>query len=296
MGKNVLNALRRRDPAHAAVLFPRSTAPLHAMLTGGGRERRRSDGYDWHGLKRTNAEFALFQHTFAGRGRLIYEGREFTLEPGRTMMLFFPHENRYRLVDDDPWDFFWVCVNGTEVMRLWREAVYRLGPVAALSGATLDAAADACTAALDRTFRGPGDASAHAYRLAAALLDEAYPPHDAAEHPRRPADIQRAVDRLRHHLGEPITVYDLADAAGCSRWHFTRRFTASEGVSPGEFITRQKMKHAAAMLQSTADPVKTVAFRCGYHDPNYFAKAFRRCLGVSPTEFRRHRMFGGSRA
>ncbi|WP_410723856.1 AraC family ligand binding domain-containing protein, partial [Burkholderia sp. SIMBA_024] len=83
----MLNPLRRRDPAQAAVLFPRSTAPLHAMLTGAGRERRQLDGYDWHGLKRTKAEFALFQHTLAGRGRLTYEGREYTLEPGRTMLL-----------------------------------------------------------------------------------------------------------------------------------------------------------------------------------------------------------------
>lgn len=292
MGKNVLTSLNRRPLGSEAVLFPRGSVPLHAMLTGAGREVQHAPGYDWHGLHRGRADFALLQHTFAGRGRLVYEDREHFVEAGRTMLLFFPHDNRYHAIEGEAWDFFWVGMTGLEVMRLWRQAIDRLGPVVELSEATLHHAAAACHAVLHRELRGPGHASALAYGLAATLTDDAYPPTE--RHRRRPAEIQRAIDHLREHLDRSVPVEELADVAGYSKWHFSRRFAESEGVPPSEFITRQRMKAAAALLQSSGDPVKTIAYRCGYEDPNYFAKVFRRCFHVSPSDFRESRMFRGA--
>lgn len=292
MGNCVLTPLQDRPHRERAVLFPRGPASLHAMLTGVGREVRRGGGYDWHGLRRGQADFALLQHTFAGRGRLVYEGRERFVEAGQTMLLFFPHDNRYHALEGESWDFFWVGLTGLEVMRLWRRAVDRLGPVAELSDAALEAAGTACAAALDDALRGAGHASALAYAVAAALVDEAYPPTGYARH--RSPEIQRAIDHLRHHLDRPVAVEELAEVAGYSKWHFARRFARSEGVSPSEFIARQRMKAAAALLQSCDDPIKSVAYRCGYEDPNYFAKVFRRCFRVSPSDFRESRMFRGA--
>lgn len=296
MGKSVRRAIARRDPAHAAVLFPRAAPKLHAMLTSVGRDRRLDDGYDLHGLRRTSAEFALLQHTFNGRGRVSYEGRDTTVERGQTLLLHFPHDNRYRTFPGQPWDFFWVCLHGIEVMRLWRDAVNRLGPVVTLSDATLELAAEVCRLGLDGELRGPGHASGLAYALAASLVDEAGPPRDGPGTSRRPADVQRVIDHVRENLDRPIPIEELADVAGYSRWHFARRFRASEGLSPQAFLARQRMKTAAAMLQGTDLPIKAVAYRCGFDDPNYFAKAFRQCFRVSPTQFRDDRMFGGGRS
>lgn len=261
------------------------------MLTGAGREIQNAPDYDWHGMHRGRADFALLQHTFRGRGRLVYEGRGRFVEAGQTMLLFSPHDNRYHAIEGESWDFFWVGMTGIEVLRLWRRAIDRLGPVADLSDDVLTTAAIACHALLDGEVRGAGHASALAYSIAAMLTDDAYPPTD---HPRsRPPDIQRAIDHLRDHLDRPVAVEELADVAGYSRWHFSRRFTYIEGIPPSEFIARQRMKAAAALLQSSNDPIKTIAYRCGYEDPNYFAKVFRRCFRVSPSDFRESRMFRG---
>jgi AraC-like DNA-binding protein len=43
------------------------------------------------------------------------------------------------------------------------------------------------------------------------------------------------------------------------------------------------------MLENTQLPVTEVAARVGYDDPSQFAAAFRRALGMSPTEYRRER-------
>jgi len=294
MGDSVLQSIARRPRDQAAVLFPRGPIGLPAMLTGVGRALERSETYDWHGLKRGRAPFALLQHTFAGRGDLAFEGRRYAVRAGETMLLYFPHDHRYRLLGGASWDFFWVCLNGSEVMRLWREVVERGGPVRMLAPGTLETAAEACRAALDGELAGPGHASGLAYAVAARLVDELAPEAGRrGERAGRAARIDRAIRYLREHLAEPIGVAEMAEAAGLSRYHFTRRFTESEGIAPGAFIVRERMKRAVALLQRGDVAIKTVARRSGYPDPNYFAKVFRRSFRVSPSAFRDHRMFRG---
>ena len=83
----------------------------------------------------------------------------------------------------------------------------------------------------------------------------------------------------------------LADLAGLSRAHFSRVFTSCEGVSPASFVLTERMRRAASLLVSGEASVKQVSLDCGFEDPNYFAKAFRRSFGASPTEFRTTGMY-----
>lgn len=296
MGNSVLSRLRRIGPRQRPVLFAKAGYALHAMITSVGYEvRRPGDRYDWHGLRRGSAEFVLLQHTLSGEGRLTFEGQPFTVRPGQTLLLTFPHDNRYWLPADapEPWAFFYLCLNGSEAMRAWRAAIGRRGPVQVLGDQTLDAAAAACCAVLADEVTTPGRASALAYDLAMRLVDEALPrPPVPDERPGRDPAIQRAIEHCRQRIDDPgLGVAHLADAAGYSRFHFSRRFRDSEGMSPGEFILREKMKRAVHLLQSTREPVKTISRRAGFADPNYFGKAFRRVFGVSPGAFRRSGMF-----
>jgi AraC-like DNA-binding protein len=260
------------------------------MIASAGRELRDEPSYHWDGLNRTKAgvAFALLQHTFAGRGRLEYQGRSMVVEPGHTMLLCFPHDNRYWVEPGDAWSFFYLCVHGREIMRLWSEAVDRLGPVAQLEQPTLETAAQACTTAIEREWRGPGHVSALAYAVAAALYDQAT---SNLTPTRRSPAIQAAIDLAQGHLAQPLGVEQLAQAAGYSRWHFTRLFKQSEGVSPAAYLLSLRMKRAAHLLQSTDLPVKQIAGRCGFADPNYFAKAFSHTYHVSPSEFRHSGMY-----
>ncbi len=94
---------------------------------------------------------------------------------------------------------------------------------------------------------------------------------------------------------DELDVQALADLAGLSRAHFSRVFKTCEGVPPAEFVLAERMRRAASLLVSGASSVKTVARDCGFDDPNYFAKAFRRRFGASPTEFRTTGMYRSAR-
>jgi transcriptional regulator GlxA family with amidase domain len=104
--------------------------------------------------------------------------------------------------------------------------------------------------------------------------------------------MQPVIDYINANLEKPLPVNGLAEIVGLSRAHFSRSFAESEGVPPAEYVLQQRLQRAAKLL-TKADflPVKEVSIMCGFDDPNYFAKVFRRVYGITPTEFRTTGMY-----
>ncbi|NJL30210.1 MAG: AraC family transcriptional regulator [Phycisphaerales bacterium] len=277
-----------------SVAFVRQPVGLHAMITSAGVEHRIGPHYDWHGLRRGSARFVLLQYTLAGQGRLRFESQTKVLSPGQVMLLYFPHDHRYWLESGEQWSFFYLCLHGSEVVRAWQAAVTRLGPVLSLTAESplIAQAAQLCRSTVEGGLDSPWEASTGAYRLAMQLMALALPGDSTQVHNTRPMAIQRAIDFCRSRLDHPMNVEDLAQAAGYSRYHFTRLFTKSEGLSPGMYILRERLAEAMRLVQTTREPVKVIAHRCGFADTAYFCRAFRRCYGASPGSLRMSGMYG----
>lgn len=95
-----------------------------------------------------------------------------------------------------------------------------------------------------------------------------------------------AVQYLRQHLQENISVATLAEKACMSEPHFYRCFKQQFGYSPVEFINRERISLATQLLTTTELTVTEIAFECGFNHANYFLKVFRRQAGFTPTQFR----------
>ena len=286
----MLDRLEAGGEAQTGLVLPGRPLVLHAMPTSAGHELR-TEHYDWYGLKRGSAEFCLFQYTLEGRGQLAWEGRRYSVQPGQAMLLWFPHDNRYWLAQGDHWRHFYLCLSGREVMRAWRTVVARHGPLLDLERdhPAITAAADACGRICRGEVRDPFTASALAYTLAMALLAEAVGSDAAPQGRNAGIEVAKALARLKY--AEDIGVTDLARAAGMSRHHFARAFARAEGIAPSAFLADLRARAAARLLRETELTVGEVGARCGFGDPAYFCRAFRRMVGVSPGEFRNSGMY-----
>jgi transcriptional regulator GlxA family with amidase domain len=143
--------------------------------------------------------------------------------------------------------------------------------------------ADACL----RLMAGPdrsGAASAAAYEAMMALHDGLF--GAAQEEANIAPAIARAQGFVATHLAEPLGIDRLARVAGLSRAHFVRRFSAETGHSPSDYVLFTRMERANRLLIATDQPVAAIAAATGFANGNYFAKAFRRLNGVSPSEYR----------
>ncbi len=139
----------------------------------------------------------------------------------------------------------------------------------------------------------PARASALAYTAAMAVAEDLLPWDQPRAATPRPAAVERAVSLCQAHAFERLDVAQMARAAGYSRYHFTRVFTAHEGMSPARYLLRLRLAEAARLLSVDEAPVKAIAGSCGFADANYFARVFRRFYGMGPKDFRRSGMFAG---
>jgi transcriptional regulator GlxA family with amidase domain len=88
-------------------------------------------------------------------------------------------------------------------------------------------------------------------------------------------------------LHEPIQLRDMADQESMSVRTFTRRFREEAGISPGQWLTRQRVERARHLLESTDLSVDQVARDAGFGTAQSMRQHLQAALGVPPTAYRR---------
>jgi len=98
--------------------------------------------------------------------------------------------------------------------------------------------------------------------------------------------LLRARDLADARYTEPLTVDDLAAAAGLSRAHFSREFRRAFGESPHGYLLTRRLERAAALLRNTDRSVAEICLSVGLRSVGSFTTTFTRTYGRSPTAYR----------
>ncbi|MEI6602803.1 MAG: AraC family transcriptional regulator [Clostridia bacterium] len=97
--------------------------------------------------------------------------------------------------------------------------------------------------------------------------------------------VQRMQDYVMDHINLPITLGDLAKAAGYSQWHAARIFKECTGKAPFEYIRALRLSKAALQLRDKRTKVVDVAFDFVFDSHEGFTRAFTKMFGVSPKKY-----------
>ncbi|HEV7716591.1 MAG TPA: AraC family transcriptional regulator [Steroidobacteraceae bacterium] len=102
------------------------------------------------------------------------------------------------------------------------------------------------------------------------------------------ARLRKVLDYVDAHLHEDLGVERLSSVAAFSKYHFHRQFTAFFGVGVYRYVQLSRLKRASFQLAFRDDlQIIDIALVSGYSAPEAFARAFRKSIGQSPTEFRK---------
>lgn len=96
----------------------------------------------------------------------------------------------------------------------------------------------------------------------------------------------RARDLADARFAEPLTVSDLAAAAGLSPAHFSREFRRAFGESPHVYLLTRRLERAASLLRMTDRTVADVCVSVGLTSVGSFTTTFTRVYGASPAAYR----------
>jgi transcriptional regulator GlxA family with amidase domain len=88
------------------------------------------------------------------------------------------------------------------------------------------------------------------------------------------------------HIGKRHTLDDLAAHVSMSTRNLSRLFVQETGITPHEFIERARIDTARRLLEGSAQPLKSVAFDCGFGTADRMRAVFAHRLGVTPAQYR----------
>lgn len=286
MSDGDLSRLRRLPLKAVSVFIPERRYPLHAMISSGGHSREVHQRYNWNGMERGTASFAVLQLTLGGNGMLGTTEGTRELDEGMLMIVDIPSQHRYYLpLESTMWEFVYLVVHGSELLRIISAIERREGNVMMLQE----------NSKIPHVFyrilkflfaeHSPTafEVSAMAYELGMTVLADVCAQTPVRHTPR----IELLKRKLRGDPSQRMSVSEMARFAGFSRSHFARLFKQREGISPLDFLKEVRLRRALKLLYSDTATVKEIAYFCGIPDVNYFCRFFRKHTGMSPGEYRR---------
>jgi len=98
--------------------------------------------------------------------------------------------------------------------------------------------------------------------------------------------ISEAKRYIDEHLGEDISVSNIAAALFVSPNYFSRLFKRIQGEGCNEYLIEKRIEKAKSLLSLTNFKAGKIAAMVGYRDANYFTLAFKKHTGMSPIEYR----------
>lgn len=96
----------------------------------------------------------------------------------------------------------------------------------------------------------------------------------------------RAIRIIEARFAEPLTVRDLAMAAGLSATHFSDTFKKATGLTPHQYLLRVRVERVSEALRATDLPLAGIAHNFGFSSQSHLNAAFRKITGMTPSRYR----------
>ncbi|MDZ4287441.1 MAG: AraC family transcriptional regulator [Prosthecobacter sp.] len=225
--------------------------------------------------------------SLSGRGWVQVVGKRHEVPPGSLVWINCHHPHAYGAAAKDPWELYWLRMEGRSLDRIAEILEVRSFPVFT-DVVTKDIATEFERAFRHMTGSRPCDAACVNAAIASiiAMAFETRLSDPDAIRPELPPPVQKALEKMRLYFHQPLRVSELAQLAGMSESHFSRQFKAAIGTSPIDWLRRERINQAKRRLIESEDPVKEVARQVGYSDQFFFSKDFKKMTKLTPTQFR----------
>lgn len=227
-----------------------------------------------------------------GKGVYRVNGEAHALGKGDYFVIFPDTDVYYEADRREPWEYIWVGFRGikaasylkcagideTRLIGRYSNSSYILSCVQQM----MLARASGVSNELKRT--------AALFQILAVLIEDYAAAHpEEREDPRASrAYLDQALAYMDEHLSENIRINDIAAHIGIDRTYLTAVFQQALSLSPKEYLVHYRVNRACMLLRDPDRKISEIAKAVGYDDPLSFSKIFKKCKGVTPSEYRLH--------
>lgn len=107
--------------------------------------------------------------------------------------------------------------------------------------------------------------------------------------------IHSILDWIEDNLESPLSLENVSERSGYSKWHLQRMFKKETGHSLGQYIRSRKMTEIAQKLKESNEPILYLAERYGFESQQTLTRTFKNYFDVPPHKYRMTNMQGESR-
>ena len=213
-----------------------------------------------------------------GSGTFVSQGHPYTAQKG-TLFIFFKGDHiKYYDDAEQPWKYRWCSIVGPIIEVLRQCGIESHQPVHHLMD--LDkviSALDALEFSCKNDVPDPhlGNVALH------SILHQLNNPH-----PNLLDKAQKAKELIDSSTYDVPSVQEISDSLSIDRSTLFRSFKKKYGLSVKQYLDQRRLNKAASLLEVSNENISSIALSCGYHDPLYFSRAFRKHFSTSPRDYR----------
>ena len=101
--------------------------------------------------------------------------------------------------------------------------------------------------------------------------------------------IKQVLHYIDDNLSEEITIDELSKLIAVSESVLLKSFKQTVGTSPINYVQKKRIDKARYLIITTDKKISDIASECGFNDMSYFAKQFKKLVGVNPKEYKKER-------
>lgn len=100
--------------------------------------------------------------------------------------------------------------------------------------------------------------------------------------------VYRILDYINEHYAEPLTLEKISSEFFISQSNLSHCFKKETGLSPMQYMMQRRIGEAQSLLVETSTAIQDIEYRLGFSDSAHFSKMFKKYVGVTPKEYRKH--------
>jgi len=98
--------------------------------------------------------------------------------------------------------------------------------------------------------------------------------------------LRRVKEFINANLEEDLSLAEIAAASDLSQYHFARAFRTSTGLTPQQYLMRQRVERAKELLANDNLPIVEISLRTGFKNQSHFTTLFRKFTKLTPKTWR----------
>ena len=98
--------------------------------------------------------------------------------------------------------------------------------------------------------------------------------------------LRQTIDYIQSNLDKKLSLKTLAEQVDMGRYYFASQFKQAMGISPYQYVMKERVARAMRLLQKQERSLVDIAFDCGFASQSHFNQVFRQHVGITPKAYR----------